>query len=363
MRIALLTDAWLPQVNGVVTTLVELVRELEDAGHDVHVLHPGQFATRPCPGYAGIDLAVRPYKVLAQKLDALQPDAIHLATEGPLGWAGRRYCLKRGLAFTTAFHTRFPEIMQAALRIPLRWGYALFRHFHRPSSGVMVPTQGVLQMLQQRGFRHLRLWTHGVDTQAFRFHGEVCQSPLTGVLAHPVALYVGRISYEKNIDAFLQLDMPGTKVVCGVGPLEARLKAKYPQVRWLGILDRDSLAQVYASADVFVFPSRSETFGLVMLEAMACGTPVAAFPEDGPREVLGAGEGGAPLGGVLHDSLLAATQQALSIPRSEARTRALEFTWAHAARLFQQYLVPARSSSQGAPVSVTKSVTQLSSGR
>ena len=157
MRIALLTDAWLPQVNGVVTTLVELVRELEDAGHDVHVLHPGQFATRPCPGYAGIDLAVRPYKVLAHKLDALQPDAIHLATEGPLGWAGRRYCLKRGLAFTTAFHTRFPEILQAALRIPLRWGYALFRHFHRPSSGVMVPTQGVLQMLEQRGFRHLRL--------------------------------------------------------------------------------------------------------------------------------------------------------------------------------------------------------------
>ena len=178
-----------------------------------------------------------------------------------------------------------------------------------------------------------------------------------------MALYVGRISYEKNIDTFLQLDMPGTKVVCGVGPLEARLKAKYPQVRWLGILDRDSLAQVYASADVFVFPSRSETFGLVMLEAMACGTPVAAFPEDGPREVLGAGVGGAPLGGVLHGSLLAATQQALSIPRSEARTRALEFTWAHAARLFQQYLVPARSSSQGVPVSVTKSVTQLSSGR
>ena len=227
----------------------------------------------------------------------------------------------------------------------------------------MVPTQGVLQMLEQRGFRHLRLWTHGVDTQQFRFHGEARQSPLTGVLAHPVALYVGRISYEKNIDAFLQLDMPGTKVVCGVGPLEARLKAKYPQVRWLGILDRDSLAQVYASADVFVFPSRSETFGLVMLEAMACGTPVAAFPEDGPREVLGAGEGGAPLGGVLHDSLLAAMQQALSIPRSEARARALEFTWAHAARLFQQYLVPARSSSQGVPVSVTKSVTQLSSGR
>lgn len=361
MKIALLTDAWLPQVNGVVTTLVELVRELEDAGHDVRVIHPGQFGTRPCPGYAGIDLAVRPYKLLATMLDDMRPDAIHLATEGPLGWAGRRYCLRHGLAFTTAFHTRFPEILQATLRIPLGLGYALFRHFHRPSSGVMVPTQGVLQMLEQRGFRDLRLWTHGVDTQAFPFHGEACQSPDTGVLAHPVALYVGRISYEKNIEAFLQLDMPGSKVVCGVGPLEERLKAKYPQVRWLGILDRAALARVYASADVFVFPSRAETFGLVMLEAMACGTPVAAYPEDGPREVLGALGGKTPQGGVLHDNLLVASQQALAIPRTHARSRALEFTWAHAARLFQQYLVPARSDAQGTFMSVTKPVTSLSS--
>lgn len=363
MRIALLTDAWLPQVNGVVTTLLQLVRELEGAGHEVQVVHPGQFTTRPCPGYAGIDLAVRPGRLVAKMLDAMQPDAIHLATEGPLGWAGRRYCLRRGLAFTTAFHTKFPEILHAALRVPLSWGYALFRHFHRPSSGVMVPTQGVLQMLEQRGFRNLRQWTHGVDTQAFPFHGEACPSPLTGVLAHPVSLYVGRISYEKNIEAFLQLDMPGTKVVCGVGPLEARLKAKYPQVRWLGILDRATLAQVYAAADVFVFPSCSETFGLVMLEAMACGTPVAAFPVDGPMEVLGGHPGGAPRGGVLHDSLLTASQQALAIPRAEARSRALDFTWARAAQLFQQYLVSARGANVTDGVAVTKTVTSLSSGR
>lgn len=362
MKIALLTDAWLPQVNGVVTTLLELVQELEAAGHEVQVLHPGQFATRPCPGYPGIDLAVRPAKRVTTMLDAMKPDAIHLATEGPLGWAGRRYCLCKGLAFTTAFHTRFPEILHAALRVPLRWGYALFRHFHQPSSGVMVPTQGVLQMLERRGFRNLRPWTHGVDTRAFPFHGATIQSPLTGALAHPVSLYVGRISYEKNIEAFLQLDIPGSKVVCGVGPLEARLKAKYPQVRWLGILDRAALAQVYAAADVFVFPSRSETFGLVMLEAMACGTPVAAYPEDGPMEVLGAHSGQPPRGGVLHNDLLVASQQALAIPRSEARARALDFTWAHAARLFEQYLVPAQA--QGSPrVTVTKSVTSLSSGR
>lgn len=362
MKIALLTDAWLPQVNGVVTTLVELVRELEGAGHEVQVLHPGQFATRPCPGYPGIDLAVRPGKALAAMLDTQEPDAIHLATEGPLGWAGRRYCLRKGLAFTTAFHTRFPEILQAALRVPLWMGYALFRHFHRPSSGVMVPTQGVLQMLGQRGFRHLRPWTHGVDTHAFSFHGAVASTPLTGALVHPVSLFVGRISYEKNIEAFLRLDIPGTKVVCGVGPLEARLKAMYPQVRWLGILSREALAEVYAAADVFVLPSRSETFGLVMLEAMACGTPVAAFPVEGPMEVLGARAGCSPRGGVLHEDLRAASQEALSVPRTEARAQALEFSWVHAARLFVQHLVSAHQPKTGNPT-VTKSVTPLSSGR
>lgn len=362
MKIALLTDAWHPQVNGVVTTLLALVNELEGAGHEVQVIHPGHFATRPCPGYPGIDLAVRPGKALAALLDAQAPDAIHLSTEGPLGWAGRRYCLRKGLAFTTAFHTRFPEILHAALRLPLGMGYALFRHFHRPSSGVMVPTQGVLQMLEQRGFRHLRLWTHGVDTHAFSFHGEVASSPLTGALVHPVSLFVGRISYEKNIEAFLQLDIPGTKVVCGVGPLEARLKAKYPHVRWLGILSREALASVYAAADVFVFPSRSETFGLVMLEAMACGTPVAAFPVEGPMEVLGAQAGCTPRGGVLHADLRVASQGALCIPRAEARARALDFTWAHAARLFEQHLVPARQI-KTADAAVTKPVTPLSSGR
>ncbi len=362
MRIALVTDAWHPQVNGVVTTLVELVQELENAGHDVQVLHPGLFDTRPCPGYPGIDLAVRPSARVAKMLTAMEPDAIHLATEGPLGWAARRHCLRRGLAFTTAFHTRFPEILNAALRMPLGWGYALFRHFHRPSSGVMVPTRGVLEMLERRGFRNLRLWSHGVDTRAFAFHGAPTPNAMTGALAHPVCLYVGRVSYEKNIEAFLELEMPGSKVVCGVGPLEARLKARFPQVRWLGILDRAELAQVYAAADVFVFPSRSETFGLVMLEAMACGTPVAAFPVDGPLQVLGADSGAPPKGGALASDLLTATQVALAIPRSQARARALDFTWAQAARLFEQYLVPARPPVD-VPVTVTKTVTTLSSGR
>ena len=169
MKIALVTDAWMPQVNGVVTTLVELVRQLQQREHEVLVIHPGLFRTRPCPGYAGIDLAVRPFKNLAIHLKEWRPDAIHLATEGPLGWAGRKFCIRNGLSFTTAFHTRFPEILHAALRIPLAWSYALFRHFHRPSAGVMVPTREVLSMLARRGFRHLRSWTHGVDTQLFPF--------------------------------------------------------------------------------------------------------------------------------------------------------------------------------------------------
>ncbi len=340
MKIALVTDAWQPQVNGVVTTLVELVRELEALGHRVEVIHPGLFKTRPCPGYAGIDLAVRPKALLADKLDAFAPEAIHVATEGPLGWAARGYCLKRGLRFTTAFHTKFPEILHAALKVPLSWGYALFRHFHKASSGVLVPTQGVLRMLEQRGFRNLRSWTHGVDTQLFSFQPEARLCSRMGTLVRPVSLFVGRVSYEKNIEAFLALDIPGTKVVCGVGPLEASLKDRYPQVRWLGVLPRDELARVYAAADVFVFPSRSETFGLVMLEAMASGTPVAAYPVDGPLEVLGKPDGSCH-GGVMHDDLKHACYSAMAVPRHEARARALDFSWLQAAQLFEGHLVPA----------------------
>ena len=338
MKITLVTDAWEPQVNGVVTTLRELVRELSLLGHQVDVVHPGQFHTRPCPGYAGIDLAVRPQRQMQAQLALLAPDAIHIATEGPLGWAARRYCLRQRLPFTTAFHTRFPEILHAALRVPLRWGYALFRHFHQPSSGVMVPTQAVLNMLGGRGFGNLRNWTHGVDTKLFSFRAQPVESPLLGTLARPVSLFVGRVSYEKNIEAFLQMDVPGTKIVCGVGPLESRLQERYPQVRWLGLMPRDVLAGVYAAADVFVFPCRVETFGLVMLEAMACGTPVAAYPEDGPTEVLATQRGG-----VLHADLREAWYRALTVPRAQARARALEFEWTRAARLFLANLVPLRN--------------------
>jgi glycosyltransferase involved in cell wall biosynthesis len=256
-----------------------------------------------------------------------------------LGWAARKHCLKRGWRFTTAFHTKFPEILRAALRVPLFLGYALFRRFHRPSSGVMVPTQGVLQMLQSRGFQSLKPWTHGVDLSLFSYQPQAMALPELDHLPRPWALYVGRVSYEKNIDAFLSMPWSGTRIVCGEGPLAAQLQATYPDVVWMGVLPRPQLAKVYASADVFVFPSRHETFGLVMLEAMACGTPVAAYPVDGPLQVLGADQG-SPKGGVLNNHLAAAAVQALQLPRDEARRRAETFGWPQTVALFKTFLTP-----------------------
>ncbi len=341
MKLALITDAWHPQINGVVTTLQELVLALAPLGVQVEVIHPGLFRNKPCPGYKGIDLAVRPAKPLAKMLDKLQPDAIHLATEGPIGWAARRYCLKKKLAFTTAFHTKFPEILHAALRVPLSWGYALFRHFHRPSSGVMVPTQGVLEMLKARGFAQLKSWTHGVDLGLFQYHDKPLDLPALAHLPRPLSLFVGRVSYEKNIEAFLSMKLPGTRIVCGVGPLEDSLRQRFPGVVWMGVLPRTELAQIYAASDVFVFPSKNETFGLVMLEAMACGTPVAAYPVDGPLQVLGADHADV-VGGVLHEDLGHAVAHALQVPRHEARRRAMHFDWPQTAKSFASHLVNVR---------------------
>jgi len=330
MKIALVTDAWLPQVNGVVTTLLELQDGLWSRGHEVTIVEPSAFKRFACPGYREIELAWRPAKRVAQMLDQAQPDAIHIATEGPLGSAARAYCLRRGLAFTTAFHTRFPDILSKALHIPERWSYAWFKRFHAPSSGVMVPTEGMLRILQGHGFDKLRRWSHGVDLSLFQ--------PLAGAsldLPRPVFLFVGRVSYEKNVDAFLRLELPGSKVVYGVGPLLDRFQRQYPQVHWRGVVPRPELVKVYSAADVFVFPSHSETFGLVMLEAMACGTPVAAFPVTGPLDVVGSSDGG-----VLHADLREAALRALRVPRERARARALEFDWAPVCDQFVSFLVP-----------------------
>lgn len=346
MKIALVTDAWQPQANGVVSILVELVRQLQGMGHEIVVIHPAQFETRPCPGYPGLDVAWFPGRRMAELLKAAHADAIHIATEGPLGWAARRYCLQRGLPFTTAFHTKFPEILHAKLRVPLSWGYAWLRHFHRPSRAVMVPSRGVLEMLSRRGFGGLSEWTLGVDTRLFSFAPQALECPGLGHLARPLSLYVGRVSHEKSVHAFLDLDVPGSKLVCGTGPLEDELRERYPNVHWLGMLPRSELAQVYAAADVFVFPSQHETFGLVMLEAMACGTPVAAYPVDGPMQVVGSGATGA-----LHENLATAWHDALKTPRHSARERALQFSWRRAADLFLTFLapMPRRQRRPGAP--------------
>ena len=359
MKLVLVTDAWLPQVNGVVTTLVQLVRELGHAGHEVEVIHPGLFATRPCPGYPGIGLAVRPGPAMAALLQAAKPDAIHLATEGPLGWAARSYCRKRQWAFTTGYHTRLPEILRRRFHVPLWLSWAVLRHFHSASCGVMVPTHGLLHTLHAKGFRRLRSWTHGVDAASFAFQETPQVYPTLGALARPVSLYVGRVAAEKNIEAFLKLDVPGTKVVCGAGPLEQGLKDRYPTVRWLGVLPRDELARVYAAADVLVMPSQTDTFGMVMLEAMACGTPVAAYPVAGPAEAVGT----PPRGGVTHSDLQQAWYGALSVPRHEARGRALQFSWAYAVLMFLGHLVPAQAGARlpRGTASVTN-VTNLSSG-
>jgi len=334
MKIALVTDAWLPHVNGVVTTLTDLVRELVTQGHEVDVIHPGRFHARPGPWRMGLDLARKPYRKMVELLDRARPEAIHLATEGPLGWAARRYCLRRQLPFTTAFHAKLPEMMKAAVRLPLSLGYAWLRWFHRPSAGLLVPSHGTMHMLEARGFRRTRPWTHGVDIRLFGYEPQPVPSRLLGTLPRPVTLYAGRLAAEKNLDDFLAMDLPGSKVVCGSGPMEAVLRDRYPEVHWLGVLTRSDLASVYASADVFVFPSRAETSGHALLESMACGTPVACYPVDGPTEILGKG-----LGGAMASDLRDAVLRALTIPRYQARLRALDFGWAQSARQFVSHLV------------------------
>ena len=337
MKILLVTDAWQPQVHGLVSTLVDLVRQLQVNGHEVVVIQPGQFHTRNWPwhsGQPGLAFALFPGARLRSLMDAAQADAIHIATEGPLGWAARRHCLRRGLPFTTAIHGIFPETLKGAVGLPLSWGSSLLRRFHQPSSGVMVPNEGLLNRLKERGFQLLRLWAPGVDTHLFALNDR--QRPLAaiGPLAHPVSLYVGRLSVEKNVEAFLALDVPGSKVVCGEGPMASGLRARYPNVHWLGELPRQELAQVYAAADVFVFPCRGETQGQAMLEAMASGVPVAAYPVDGPLQLVGQGRGGA-----LHDDLRVAWHDALKIQRHEARDRALLSGWGRSSAVFLSNLV------------------------
>lgn len=327
-RLTIVTDAWFPQINGVVRTLHRVKQELETLGKEIQVVSPDQFFNVACPTYPEIRLALFPKRKLVRILDSFQPSAIHIATEAPLGMAARRYCLKRGYAFTTSFHTRFPEYIQARFGIPTSWGYAWLRRFHRPAGGVMVATQSLKRDLASRGFRNLVDWGRGVDTELFRPQDEALFD-----LPRPIFICVGRVAVEKNLEAFLDLDLPGSKVVVGDGPLLETLKQRYPKVHFTGAKVGEDLARHYASADVFVFPSRTDTFGLVLLEALASGLPVAAYPVTGPLDVVN----GAPVG-CLDDDLGKAARAAAELSPEACRAYALRFSWSRCAAQFSNNL-------------------------
>jgi glycosyltransferase involved in cell wall biosynthesis len=318
-------------MNGVVRTLTKTTSELQALGHQVHTVTPEPFPSIACPTYPEIRLALVSGSRIAEELEESEPDAIHISTEGPLGIAARRYCLRRGFAFTTAFHTRFPEYVWARFRVPLRLTYAFLRRFHGAGQALMVATPAVESELARRGFRNLRRWTRGVDADLFspERSGEWPELP------RPIFLTVGRLAIEKNIAAFLDLDLPGSKVVVGDGPQLTELRRRYPKVHFIGKREGLELASCYAAADVFVFPSCTDTFGLVLLEALAAGVPVAAFPVAGPIDVIG----DAPVGHLDHD-LRRAALACLQIPRKACRDYALKFSWRASAEQFLCNLVP-----------------------
>ena len=330
MKIAIVTDAWRPQTNGVVKTLSTTADGVRALGHEVIVIEPNQFTTFPCPTYPEIRLAWLPYRKLARTLEDFDPDAIHIATEGTLGAAARKWCLRWDFPFTTSYHTQFPEYVRARVPIPLAVSYAHLRRFHSAAARTMVATPAMQRILEARGFRNIVRWTRGVDVSLFRPRDKTFLD-----LPRPIAMYVGRVAVEKNIEAFLQLDLPGTKVIVGDGPARAELEARYRSVRFVGYKFGEELASHVAAADVFVFPSRTDTFGLVLLEAMACGLPVAAYPVTGPIDVVTPGVTGA-----LNEDLRAAALAALELDPQQCRAYALANTWETATRQFLSQLAP-----------------------
>jgi glycosyltransferase involved in cell wall biosynthesis len=324
MRIAIVSDAWYPQINGVVNTLSRTRDTLERLGHAVEVIGPDRFRTVPLPSYPEIRLAVLPGRKLRALLDAVQPDAVHIATEGPLGWAARRWCLQRRLRFTTSFHTQFPEYVWLRTRIPLSLGYRVMRTFHGAAATVMVATPTLHERLTRWGFGNLGYWSRGVDSELFQPRDKSYLD-----LPRPIFMYMGRVAIEKNIEAFLKLDLPGTKVVVGGGPDLEMLKREYPTVRFTGYKLGLELAQHLAAADVFVFPSRTDTFGLVVIEALACGVPVAALPVQGPVDIIIPG-----VTGFLSEDLRQAALDALKLDPQRCRAEAMKYTWEACTRQF-----------------------------
>lgn len=331
MRIVIITDAWEPQVNGVVRTLQAVRAELERQGHAVSVIGPDRFRSVPCPTYPEIRLAVTGSGAVGRMIEEAAPHALHIATEGPLGLAARRWCLRRGLPFTTAYHTQFPEYVAARAGVPLAWTWAFLRWFHGASAAVLASTETVARSLRAHGIRHVRPWGRGVDLDCFR--GDAPPLPRLTGLTRPIQLFVGRVAVEKNIEAFLDTRHPGSRIVVGDGPARAALARRYPDVSFLGSLTGAALAGAYAAADVFVFPSRTDTFGLVMIESLACGTPVAAYPVAGPVDVLD------PSVSCLDHDLERAITGALTRDRAACAAYGRRFSWEASARQFLDALV------------------------
>ena len=326
MRIVIVTDAWSPQVNGVVRTLQTIQAELEGRGHAVKIISPDLYGSFPCPTYPEIRLAFVRSSVVGQAIAAFQPDAVHIATEGPLCLAARRWCLRSGVPFTTAYHTHFPDYVSRRTGLPASWFWSYIRWFHGPARAVLVSTGSVRQQLRAHGLAQVRPWGRGVDLAAFTPKAEL--PALFADLPRPIQLYVGRVAIEKNLEAFLGNAHPGSKVVVGDGPARAELEAAYPDAHFLGPLFGADLAGAYAGADVFVFPSRTDTFGLVMIEAMACGTPVAAYPVSGPIDVV------TQESGALSDDLEHAIAAALLCDHAACAAHGRRFSWARSADEF-----------------------------
>ena len=329
-HVAVVTDAWFPQVNGVVRTLDNVRRILDESGVRMSIVHPGDFTTVPLPRYPEIRLSVMPYAKVAAGLDRLAPDAIHIATEGSLGLAALRYCRRRGFPFTTSYHTQFPLYLQQYAKVPPRVGFAMLRRWHNTSERTLVPTPSMLRDLEKRGFTNLVQWTRGVDHQLFR--------PRPGAYLDgeaPILLYAGRVAMEKNLRAFLDAPVSGTKYVVGDGPALSQLRADHPDVRFTGYKFGEELAEHMAAADAFVFPSLTDTFGIVMLEAMASGVPVAAFPVTGPGDIVRDGV----TGGIDHD-LPRAIARALACDPLDCQSSALTFSWRRCAEIFLEALAP-----------------------
>jgi glycosyltransferase involved in cell wall biosynthesis len=345
VKIAIATDAWAPQVNGVVRTLEMTVRLLRTRGHDVTVISPDQFRTVPCPGYGEIRLAVAPRFGLRKRLAQIRPDIVHISTEGPIGWSTRKWCMTNEVPFTTAFHTRFPDYASVRTGMSADFFWPVMRRFHAPSRAVLAATPRLMDELASRGITHSRLWTRGIDTAIFK--RGLQPHPMLADLPRPILLSVGRVAIEKNLEVFLESEVPGTKVVVGDGPALAELNAKFPDAVFTGSLSGKDLAQAYAAADVFVFPSKTDTFGLVMIEALACGVPVAGYPVQGPLDIIGENGRGpfdqlaSPVGAV-DEVLDTAIEKALNCDREAISGFGASFTWDNAADQFLDALNFAR---------------------